>query len=173
MHIKLILISVLLLCTLACGNKQTGGQATVALPPMPNLDGALSPTDVETIMTLTQATITDIDKLIVDLKAVPADVQQAHSAEYSEMLQVSETIKERLSYTNSDTRNMVGGSNASSSGIDGQSSTPKTAPSAPSAPAAPATALNADQEASAKALAKRTIEYRQFYDLYRKKLSEW
>jgi hypothetical protein len=137
---------------------------------MPNLDGALSPTDVETIMTLTQATITDIDKLIVDLKAVPADVQQAHSAEYTEMLQVSETIKERLSYTNSDTRNMVGGSNASSTGIDGQSSTPKTAPSTP---AATATALNADQQASAKALAKRTIEYRQFYDLYRKKLSEW
>jgi|GEM_PF-2726122 len=172
MYIKLILISALMLCAMACGKKQAGGQAA-ALPPMPNLDGELSSTEVENILTLTQATITDIDQLIVDLKALPAEVQQAHSDEYKEMLQVSETIKERLSYSNSDTRNMVGGANAAGSGIDGQSSSPQT--SSPKAVAAGATdsSLQADQQASAKALAKRTIEYRQFYDLYRKKLSSW
>ena len=171
MRIKLIFISSLLLCVMACGKKQTGGQA-LALPPMPNLDGELSAKDVEDIMTLTQATITDIEQLIVDLKAVPADKQQAHSAEYKEMLQVSQTIHERLSYTNSDTRNLIGGANASSTGTDRQSSSPQTTPK-PLAPEGPDTVLDAEQQASARGLAKRTLEYRQFYDLYRKKLSTW
>jgi len=171
MYIKLILISAMMLCAMACGKKQTGGQAA-ALPPMPNLEGELSPKDVETIMTLTQATITDIEQLIVDLKAVPADVQQAHAVEYKEMLQVSQTIHERLSYTNLDTRNLVGGANTPSTGTDGQSSSPQATPT-PSAAQVPGTAMDADQQASARGLAKRTIEYRQFYDLYRKKLSTW
>jgi hypothetical protein len=171
MYIKLILISALMLCAMACGKKQAGGQAA-ALPPMPNLEGELSPKDVETIMTLTQATITDIEQLMVDLKAVPADVQQAHSDEYKEMLQVSQTIYERLSYTNSDTRSLVSSVSAPSTGTDGQSASPQATPT-PSAPQVSGTAMDADQQASARGLAKRTIEYRQFYDLYRKKLSTW
>ncbi|MDX2135894.1 MAG: hypothetical protein SFV52_13985 [Saprospiraceae bacterium] len=180
MSSKIVLLALsLFLMGAACGKKQTQEIVTqtpqaAPLPPMPDLTKDLTEADIKAVMANADATIKDAEQIIADLKALPDAVKQAHKAEYDEMLGVSETIVHRLSYTRDDTKSLLGVQTgappADGGSIGGQNN--KSAGD-PNAAPAPQPNYDANQQASVKSIANRTLEYRQFCDMYRKKLSEW
>lgn len=179
MSSKIVLLALsLFLMGVACGKKQTQGATqtpqAAPLPPMPDLTRDLTEAEIKAVMANADATIKDAEQIIADLKALPDAVKQAHKAEYDEMLGVSETIVYRLTYTRDDAKSLLGVQTgappADGGSIGGQNNRSTADPNA-----APATQPNydANQQSSVKAIANRTLEYRQFCDMYRKKLSEW